>query len=187
MEPPSPTFAARARRAYELGRLETSALRAAGVVAALTVPSYLASGPSAFGWMPVAFVLWVVAFWRGEAVLRGAWRGLLAGGAALVLPMSLLRPCCVGKVMHAGETCCTMPSACLASGAVVGFALAVLLPPRRDEWARTAAGMALGAASIAMFRCTTLFAGEALGLVGGLVAGLWAASAARAWLGRARA
>ena len=55
----------------------------------------------------------------------------------------------------------------------VGVALAWLLP--RGSWAqraRAAAGMALGAASIAVLKCQALVLGEAFGLLGGLALGV---------------
>jgi hypothetical protein len=174
----------RARRAYEWGRLETSARRAAMLVVPVAAATWLLSGRHALLWLPLTFAAWLVAYWRGEAVLRGAWLGLLAGAATFALPMSILRPCCVGRVMEAGAACCTMPGMCVGAGAVVGLALAVLVPVTRESWPKAACGMALGAASVAALRCSSLFAGEALGLVGGLVAGLCAASAAKALLRR---
>jgi hypothetical protein len=173
-----------ARRAYEYGRLETSARRAAVMIAPLGALVWLLSGAHALAWLPLSFGAWVLAYWRGEAVLRGAWLGLLGGAATLVLPMSMLRPCCVGRVVEAGASCCTMPGACVGAGAVVGLLLAAVVPVTRESWPRLASGMALGAASIAVLRCASLFVGEAFGLVGGLLAGLAAASAARAFLRR---
>jgi hypothetical protein len=47
--------------------------------------------------------------------------------------------------------------------------------------------MTLGGASIAILRCSTLFFGESVGLVGGLLAGIVALSLARGVLSRASA
>jgi hypothetical protein len=174
----------RARRAYEYGRLETSVRRAAILTVAFGVASWLLSGTRALVWLPLTFSAWLFVYWRGEAVLRGAWLGLLGGAATFVLPMSMLRPCCVGRLVEAGASCCTMPGACVGAGAVVGLLLAALVPVTRETWPKVASGMVLGAASVAVLRCASLFAGEALGLVGGLLLGLAAASAARAFLGR---
>jgi hypothetical protein len=76
-----------------------------------------------------------------------------------------------------------MPGACLGAGALVGFVLAAFVPlgPAR---VRTAAGMALGVASVAILRCSTLFIGEAFGLLGGLVAGVAGAALAQSMLRR---
>ncbi len=170
------------RRAYEYGRLAASARRAATLVVPIAGLIGLFSGAHALVWLPLSFGAWVLAYWRGGAVLRGAWLGLLGGGATFLLPMSMLRPCCVGRVVEAGATCCTMPGACVGAGAVVGLLLAAVVPVTRDSWPKVAGGMALGAASVAVLRCASLFAGEALGLVGGLIVGLAVASAARAFV-----
>jgi hypothetical protein len=176
-----------ARRAYEVGRLLVSLRRAAAVTLLVAFAGYVASGERALLWLPLTMTAWTLAFWRGESVLRGAWSGLFAGAVTLVLPMSILRPCCAGRAMNPGADCCTMPGMCLLAGAVVGFALALLLPQTnvtpRGYW-KTVAGTALGVVSIAVLRCATLFAGEAIGLVGGVVAAMFAASAARVLLAR---
>jgi hypothetical protein len=79
-----------------------------------------------------------------------------------------------------------MPGACLGAGALVGVVLAVAVPFGKTTWWRTALGMVLGMSSVAVLKCTTLFAGEAFGLVGGLMAGIVAVAAARLVLGRWR-
>jgi hypothetical protein len=170
----------RARRAYELGRAKVALLRAAAVLAVAAAAAWLVLGPSALPWLPLTFALAAVAEWRGGTFARGARRGLLAGLVTLLLPLSLLRPCCGGDpAMH-----CTMPSVCVAAGVVFGLSLAVFLPaaPTHGGRLRGAAGMALGVGVLAALRCATLFMGEALGLVGGLAAGVVAATLARAWL-----
>ena len=172
------------RRAYEVGRLLTSARRASLVTAAVGMFVWASAGTHMLPWLTVTFVAWTLAFWRGETVLRGAWLGFLGGAATFALPMSILRPCCAGRVMEPGADCCTMPGMCVLAGAIVGLALATLVPVTRASWPKAAGGLALGAASIATLRCSSLFAGEALGLVGGLLAGLVAATAARALLRR---
>jgi hypothetical protein len=101
------------------------------------------------------------------------------------LPMSILRPCCDMQAMPGAE-CCTMPGACLLAGAGVGAALAAVVPFGRAAWWQTALGMAAGLTSIAVLKCATLFSGEAIGLVGGLMGGLLLASAARSRLAMAR-
>jgi hypothetical protein len=88
--------------------------------------------------------------------------------------------------MDPSGTCCTMPGACLLIGALFGLSLTVFLPGSSSRgFARRlegAAGMVLGTTSVAAMRCAGLFAGETLGLVGGLFAGVAAAALARAWL-----
>ncbi len=175
--------ALQARRAYEWGRARSSARRALLVVVPVAVVASLVSGRSALAWLPMTLAAWIFAHWRGGPVLRGAFFGLVGGAITYVLPMSVLRPCCSAELMAAGRECCTMPGACLGAGVLVGFALAAFVPPGSARW-RTAAGMALGVASVAILRCSTLFAGEAVGLVGGLLAGVLAATMARRVLTR---
>jgi hypothetical protein len=166
----------RARRAYELGRLRTSVQRAVLVAIGVALVTWGASGLASLAWLPATLAIWMFAYWRGAALLRGAFYGLAGGVVTLLLPMSVLRPCCGPGVM-AG--CCHMPGACMAAGAVVGAVLAALVPFGKASWWRTAAGIALGIASVAIFKCAGLLAGEAFGLVGGLAAGLAAASLAK--------
>jgi hypothetical protein len=174
----------RTRRAYELGRLRASTWRALAVSAPLALGGWLVAGRASLAWLSVTLLVWLLAFWRGGAVLRGAFHGLLGGLVTFVLPMSILRPCCAPGAMMNTADCCTMPGACFAAGGVVGVLLAALVPLRRDAWWQTATGMVMGVASVAILKCATLFAGEALGLVGGIAAGLMAASAAKAMVAR---
>jgi hypothetical protein len=177
-----------ARRAYEWGRLRTSLRRALFVVAPVAVVSVLLSGPAALAWLPVTLTAWVLAHWRGGPVLGGAFLGLLGGVVTYALPMSILRPCCSAQAMAvAGRDCCTRPGACLGAGVLVGLAVALgvsLTQTRRQATWQTAAGVALGTASVAVLKCSTLYVGEAVGLVGGVLAGLVAATAAQVVLGR---
>ena len=172
-----------ARRAYELGRLRSATWRAVLVAIPIAVFGFVTSGRSSVMAIPLTIAAWIFAYWRGDVLLRGAFYGLLGGLVTSVLPMSILRPCCaVGAPM--GPDCCTMPGACLGAGVLVGVVLAVAVPFGKATWWRTALGMALGMTSVAVLKCTTLFAGEAFGLVGGLMAGVLAATAARLVLRR---
>jgi hypothetical protein len=177
-----------ARRAYELGRLRMSTARAAGVAAASAAVALVAVGPRALVWLPVTMVAWVVIEWRGTWLQRGARRGLVAGLVTLALPISILRPCCRVDVDMSSGTCCTMPGACVAAGALLGLSLALLVPRVPSEHRATAAlGMVLGVGSVAALRCGPLLLGEASGLIGGLAAGVIAANIARAWMDRGQA
>lgn len=177
----------RVRRAYEWGRARVSVRRALFVFLPVAVIASIVTGRAALSWLPVTLMAWVFAHWRGGPLLKGAWHGLIGGAVTYVLPMSILRPCCTPEAMRAaadaGRDCCTMPAACLGVGALLGLALAAFVPATSARW-RTAAGMAIGVASVAILRCATLFAGEALGLVGGLVVGVLAATTARLVLTR---
>ncbi len=168
----------RALRAYELGRLRSSAWRAVLVALPIALVGLATSGRSSLALVPLTIAVWVFAHWRGDALLRGAFYGLVGGVVTSLLPMSILRPCCVAGAAQ-GPDCCTMPGACWAAGAVVGVLLAAVVPFGKSSWWRTAIGIALGMTSVAILKCATLFAGEALGLVGGLMAGVAASMAAR--------
>jgi len=170
------------KRAYELGRLRSAAWKAALVTLVLGVLGVAHSGVAVLIVMPVTVVAWILAFWRGDVFLRGATYGLLGGIVTSLLPMSVLRPCCAAgaPAMAPGMDCCTMPGACLGAGALVGLVLSAVVPFGKAAWWRTATGVAVGMASVAVLRCATLFAGEAFGLVGGLMAGVAAAAAAKA-------
>lgn len=173
-----------ARRQYELGRLLWALRHGAVVTVAVALLCALAFAGRGLVWLPVTFVTMTFTEWRGVFLMKGARRGLLAGFASSLLPLSVLRPCCGVDARAMGATCCTMPSACAAAGAAVGLAMAVLLP-KAPEGQRTEAvvGMVLGVSSVAVLRCSTLFLGEAAGLLGGMVAGVVATSLASAWLG----
>jgi hypothetical protein len=170
---------------YELGRL-AAAVRHAGLVT-LGVAAFSGAilGRRALIWLPVAFVVIAFTEWRGSWLMTGARRGLLAGLASMLLPLSVLRPCCGVDAKDMGMTCCTMPSACWGAGAVVGLAMALVMPAApQGRRAEAALGMILGVTSVAVVRCSMLFAGEAAGLLGGMAAGIVASSLARAWMGR---
>jgi len=169
------------RRQYELGRMMT-ALRRAGMVAlAVATVSGIVFGRRALVWLPVSILAITFTEWRGVFLMKGARRGLIAGFGSMLLPLSVLRPCCGIDAKAMGATCCTMPSACWAAGATVGLGMALLLPSapegRRTE---AALGMILGVTSVAVVRCSMLFLGEAVGLLGGIVAGVIATTLARA-------
>jgi len=166
----------RVRRAYELGRLRASAWNALMVATACALLGCLLLGRAALVWAPLTFLLWLWLGFRGGALLRGARFGLLAGGLTLLLPISLLRPCC--RFDETGMASCTMPEMCVALGALVGLPLSALLLSRREPRRLTASlGMWLGVLSAASFKCSALFVGEAFGLLGGLALGMLAANA----------
>jgi hypothetical protein len=186
MEGNHETARAATRRAYELGRLRTAALRSAAVAVLVAAAAAIAVGTRALAWLPVTLLVWVLIEWRGTWLRIGARRGLLAGVAALFLPLSILRPCCAAGSVD----CCSgsMPPMCAAVGGLLGLSLALLIPKapgtRRIE---AALGVTVGAASVATLRCGPLLMGEAAGLLGGLTAGILAASLARAWVDRRHA
>lgn len=177
-----------ARRRYELGRLLTAARHAAIATALVATAAALVVGKDALLWLPLTFVAIVFTEWRGSFLMKSARRGLIVGSAAMLLPLTVLRPCCGMDAKALGASCCTMPSACWATGAFVGLAMALLLPEApRGSRARVVAGMVIGVTSVAVTRCSVLFIGEGLGLLGGMAIAVVAASLARSCLARLRA
>lgn len=166
------------RRAYELGRLRASALRALPITLVAGAIGVASSGWSALYLLPITFAVWLFVHWRGLMLLRGAFYGFGGGVVTSFLPLSVLRPCCALDKAP-GVDCCTMPGACLAAGVVVGLLLAAVVPYTKAGWWWSALGVALGMASVAVLKCASLFAGEALGLLGGLLAGVVVTSVAR--------
>src|SRR5580692_2973003 len=82
------------RRRYELGRLAT-ALRRSGVAAiAVAFVSAIVLGRRALEWLFVVFIVVALTEWRGASMMKGARRGLVTGLGAMLLPLSVLRPCC---------------------------------------------------------------------------------------------
>ncbi len=175
----------RARRAYEYGRVRSAVTPALVVTFLVAVLGWATGGVASLKLLPLTLAIWLFSLWVGQGFQRGALYGLLGGIVTHVLPMSILRPCCDMRV-EPGADCCTMPGACLLAGAAVGVALAAVVPFGRASWKQTAIGMTAGLTSIAVLRCATLFTGEALGLVAGLVGGSLLASAARSRLVSAR-
>jgi hypothetical protein len=177
-----------ARRYYELGRFRDAVIRAAVVVLLVAAVTGFTVGKAALVWLPLTFAVAVFTEWQGRAWMKGARRGLGAGFVALVLPLSILRPCCAAdRAAALSGSCCTMPAVCWVAGGALGLALSLVLPKdvagRRWE---AALGMLLGVTSVTVVRCSALFLAEAAGLLGGLLAGVVAASLARALLDRAR-
>lgn len=172
----------RARRAYEWGLARDGLVRALLVLGL----SVLAARVSGVALQPLTLALVVLAWtflgWRRSWWLRGARIGLLGGLAAILLPMSLLRPCCPPGMMVC-ENCCATPGACSVVGLALGVVMTALLPRQGDsgQRARAGIGMLLGVVSIGSVRCNGLFLGEALGMLAGLVGGTLALGTG-AWL-----
>lgn len=172
-----------ARRSYEWGRVRAALMRGALAAATVGVVAFAMVGARALPWVAATLATVALAEWRGGSLARGARRGVLAGAITLLLPLSILRPCCATGAPTEGD-CCTMPQVCVVSGAIVGLALSLLLPRAAARRGEAAAGMALGAIAVAALRCGPLFLGETAGLLGGLVAGIAAAALADAALAR---
>jgi hypothetical protein len=171
-------------RAYERGRLQTAVVHAVTFCLLSAGLSLLFVGARSWMWLPLTLIAWGLVEWRGVGLLRGGRVGALAGFATLALPMSVLRRCCKpGALEMMGADCCSMPGACAGAGVLVGLVLACLLPTHGKRL-DLVLGMLLGIAAVAPMKCSTLLLGEALGLVGGLLAGVLTASATRTVLAR---
>jgi hypothetical protein len=194
-------------RAYERGRVRMALTHAVTFCLVSGGLSLLFVGMKSWVWLPLTLAAWGAVEWRGAGLLRGGRVGALAGAVTVMLPLSILRRCCKpGALEMMGADCCSMPGACAAAGVVVGLVLACFLPDpfgvrgpetqldhrsiiHRESRGETVLGMLLGIAAVAPMKCSALLLGEAAGLVGGLVAGVLAAGAARAvlrrWIARA--
>jgi hypothetical protein len=172
---------ARARRAYEGAMLRLGLARAAIVtgIVALLVAIDVARLPS-LAWLLLVFGVWLFVGWRGALVWRGALGGMVAGLVALALPMTVLRPCCAAMT---SAMSCTRPELCVGVGVALGLVVTATLPRLRSpgEWARTCGGALLAVTSLVACRCATLFVGETVGLMGGLLASAAGLAVARGW------
>jgi hypothetical protein len=158
---------ARARRAYELGRLRRAShvLVAVAPMIALSLvvchrPAWSALGGAALLALAVGFR------WRGGAAGRAVLPGLVAGSAPPVLPF-LLRTsgyCCVGGVCW---SVCML--GCIAGGAFAGAAIGIASAAEREQrWHFIGAAAAL-AAALGVLGCALVgaagIAGMALAVV----------------------
>ena len=168
----NPRFMARARLAYELGRMRGALLRGALLAVAVAAAGRWLIEGGGWVWAPFTFALWAGLWWRGGPVLTGARYGLAAGALTYLMPLSLLRPCCRAGMVDMSATC-TMPAMCVLAGAVVGVPLSALVMRRcAARPVEAAVGMILGVLCVAAVKCSALFLGEALGLLGGVALGI---------------
>lgn len=177
MGSPEAALRARARRAYELGRL-----RHAVAVAwpALPLAAVGLAARPAPGSVPIALLLVAVALglaWRGRGAGRAVRLGLAAGIAPIVLPLAMMR---LGHFCVDGRCL----SSCLA-GCVLGGGLAGLVVGARAAREPTArADFALGAGAVAVLAGTLGCAWAGVPGVLGMIAGVVVTSAPIAVFGR---
>lgn len=173
-----------ARRAYERGRLLGSGRHGLLLAALFATLGGLAVGRSACAWTLVVLATWVFVEWRGGALLAGARRGIVGGVVCLLLPWSILRML-QARCRHDGGLLLHDARHVPRRGRSARRR-AVGIPPRSAPGRRmeTAAGMALVMTSAATLKCSELFIGETVGLLGGLIAGVAAASLVRLVLDR---
>jgi hypothetical protein len=116
---------ARAQRAYERGRA-LAGLRSATLVLPMAALSWVACrhpAATAFGALALAALL-AHAVWRGQQAARGAWLGLAAGQAPLLLPILAE----LGGHACDASVCLFFPTACLLGGLAGGVALGIVAP-----------------------------------------------------------
>lgn len=163
---------ARARRAYERGRVVAGLRRALPFAALVALVGALSPGPA---WtVAVAGLLAAAAgaaFWRGGVVARAARAGLWAGLAPLMVPLLL-------RVLHHGCLGCAGPSMrlcialCTIMGALGGVALGALAAREpADDRRRFVVTAALFAAGTGAVGCVFAGAAGLLGMAGGLLLG----------------
>src|SRR5205823_6332465 len=78
-----------ARTAYEFGRVRIALVRAAVAATAVAAIALAIVGARALPWVVATFVTTAFVEWRGGVLARGARRGILAGLATLLLPLSI--------------------------------------------------------------------------------------------------
>ncbi len=177
-------------RAYERGRTRVSATRAVVAVVLVGVVASLVVGHGAAPWALVVLPVVFFAERTGQGLARGARRGILVGLVTLLLPLSLLRPCCAPELMELAArtgdmSCCTDWTCCALVGMLLGVVSSFALPRvSRGAAPSTLSGFTAGAMAVAAVRCSSLFWGETLGLLVGLFGALVLASTARVCFGQ---
>src|SRR6202521_3960069 len=161
-------LAARARAAYEGGRLRWALGRAAvatalSAVALIGCPSQAAPAACA----AALGVLVAACFWRGGAWARGARLGFAAGLAPCLLPAA-------ARAAHAcySSLCLALPAICVAAGVAAGLLLGWLGPRLRGHddrrfWLAAASAVVLAGATGCLAAGLAGLGGMALGLLGG--------------------
>ncbi len=147
------SLAARARRAYEIGRAEAAARTALAVVPMALIALPACGRP----WATVAngallYLACVALLWRGEEYGRAVVPGLAAGAAPLLLPL---------LARAAGQPCTVSVPFCFAGGVVAGVVVA---------W--RAAGVHRRRAAFVVCGCLVAGAAGSLGCLYGGLAGL---------------
>jgi len=167
MAAPEAVLYARARRAYERGRLRAS-LPTVALVAPMVGLSILLCGryaASACSGIALAAVL-AAATWRGQHFARGARAGLVAGLGPLLLPLAMWLHVCVGGV------CLLAPSICVAGGLVGGAVVGVKAHGRAEASSAGYLAVALAVAALSgTMGCLIAGASGVLGMAAGMAAG----------------
>lgn len=173
-------LAARARRAYELGRLGAG-LRRAWPVVPMAMLSLAGCGQPGFAAGAAALLVAAVTLlsWRGEAWGRAVVPGLLAGALPLVVPLFVRA---LGHACAGGSCLPVCLVACGASGAAAGALLGVRAARLARGRGAFLAGGALVATLAGALGCVVAGATGLLGMAAGFLAAttpLLVASASR--------
>lgn len=124
----SAALSARARRAYEWGRVRHAAMRAGWLAPVFLLALLGCRAPVQSLFWGAALVLLVAAcLWRGQDYALGVWPGVVAGAFPLLIPM-LLR---VTHTACSGGRCYTIPTCCVLGGLAAGLVLGLLAPTPR--------------------------------------------------------
>ncbi|MEJ7729821.1 MAG: hypothetical protein WKG00_11435 [Polyangiaceae bacterium] len=166
MAPSDISLPRKARRAYELGRLRSAALRALRVLPVAALMLWMHPGPQALALLGVLAVTVLALLWRGGAYGRAATTGLLAGAVPLVAPV-LVRSgghCCI-----AGLCAAICMVACVGAGLVAGAVVALRAGRERGEHGTFMASAAFVAGLTGVLGCTVMGAAGILGMLAGLL------------------
>jgi hypothetical protein len=165
MGPSDLAFANRARRAYEMGRLRSAAVRALVVVPIAALMLWMHPGPQTWALLAVLAAAVLMLLWRGQAYGRAATTGLLAGAVPLVAP-ALVRSghCCVGGLC---TTICMV--ACVGAGVCAGGVVALRAGQEEGGHGHFLVSAALVAGLTGALGCTIMGAAGILGMLAGLL------------------
>ncbi len=133
------SLAERARRAYERGRVLGALRRAPLPLLLACVAAAVCPYPAlALGCGILLVVVFTVCLWRGEGAHEGAFAGLLAGSAVLLVPLLLTL---AGHACFSGACWPVCRPGCIAAGLIAGLAVGAGATRRRHlVFARILAG-----------------------------------------------
>ena len=169
MAVPEAVLSARARRAYEAGRLLSALPTVALAVPMVALSLVLCDRPAATAGCGFALVaVLVAAAWRGRPYARGARAGLVAGLGPLLLPMATCFHLCAGGVCLLAPTACIV--AALIGGAALGLYARHRIPGGPDAGGYLMAAIAV-AALVGSLGCVIAGVSGIVGMVVGLALG----------------
>jgi hypothetical protein len=129
MAGPDTDLSARARRAYEMGRLGAALRRSLLLLPAVGMAFLCCARPGPTVLCGAALVLLVTfCLWRGQDYGRGVGPGLVAGFVPLLLPILVQA---TGHLCTSGR-CLLFPTVCGVGGLLGGITLGFMAPSPRD-------------------------------------------------------